>query len=879
MAVSDLVLRRLDRVKTVAVVVETHHKTERTDGALIPYTLRVTDARYLRDGDNLFLSRLLPGYQLEESTGARQPPDLGQDRLPRGTSIKGGAEPNRFRWEVSNRKDSTGNTLDAWQSLALCGSTVAVYRGAEMDEIGGAYSFSDYVEVFYGKIVACERGQESWTLEAVSPEGWHQDRGLSRRMYAGEGFGVYTLQAGGVDGYLAGSGAVFVPTGGAYTFSCRVGFVTLPSSRVGNGGDTLFRYEKAGGQVVLNISVTEAGDQVKLEHWNGFSDTLTFTGWTLTADDVGLVQDSQKSKSYLPIGIRWDGTTAYLYVRGELVDSGTLSISPEATGTDVIIGRSGPGTQLGDFAIYEAWLSGEDVGHVTMRERQGGPLVYARAEQEDLWLVYKFLEGSVSGATVVHNLVYGSSAADVNLNGNAFFFDSLEGDDPDIGGPRGNTKPLIIGGPIFNLAVMPRNQVGLGGAGPVYDISANTCALWRGRVDGARLQVYYTLTASPASSYLLKDLGPDNRSAVRSEAVARRIIPRFIDTDGTVIRGGSEIEISASAGQDGIVYATEIRGEIYTFIESVWPGTPGGGLFTLTIPAIGSTADLATENGSLAGRSIIASRRFQGTLTADVDSAASTPNATEAYTLLKNLRDRDEDVEIGDVSLTDGHAITWVGPDGERFSRWAFAIAGAADVAYREGLAKLLESYFMWSTDTARVGNDLGVRMGLYAAPDGTGNVYSADQVVEESIQALATLPPAWRVVVRYRPNYSPFGERQIFGVMEDGERLALARDASEVEVFRDRSILRDFENAREVYWDTTLYDAKVAIRVGVQVADFLKVPRTWWSFRANIRPEAEEIGSQVTFEHQRFGGALPMVVHGKTHAIAPLGVDLITVS
>lgn len=881
MAVSAAVLARLDRVKTVAIVIDTHHKTERTGGALTPYTLRVTDARFLRDGGDVFLSRLLTGYQLEESTGARNPPSVGQARLPRGTSIKGGTEANRFRFEVSNVEDPASNTLDDWQELALCGSTVAVYRGAEMDESGASYGFDDYAEVFYGRITACERGQESWTFEALSPEGWRSDWGLVRRAYTGDGFGVALQYSPSANAYLSGSGAAFTPTAGKYSFSCRIGFVTLPSSRVGNGAFTVFRYEESGGTAVLNVSVTEADDQVRVEHWDGTGDALTFTGWKLTADDVGIVGGA--SRRILALGIRWDGSTAYLYVDGEQVGSGSLSVSPRATGTVVVMGRAGADVALGDFAIYEAWLSDDDVGDAAMRARQGGPLVYLREGQEDLWLLYKFLEGALPVATETDDLVYDGSGANLSLNGPAAFIDSKEGDDPDIGGgPRGDTKPWVIGGPVFNFPVTQRNRAGLGGTGAVYDISASIFEAWRGRVDGARLQVYFSLgiTPLPFRSALLQNVGADGGSALSSEYVARRIIPEVRTPDGQLIRPGSEIEISESTGQDGVYSATVVRGETFVFVEPTWPGTPSpGDSIRVTVPASSSTPDLSHFGGN-AQRSVVAGRSFQGQITVDgEDFINGKPNATEAYVLLRNVRDRDEATALEDVSDTAGHVVTWVGADGERYRRWAFGIAGAADVAYENALSQLLESYFMWTTDTARVGADFGVRAGIYQAPDGSGNVYSAAQVVDESIRALSTLPPAWRVVVRYRPNYANMGERQIRGVMDASERRALARDASEIEVFRDTSIRNDFEGAREVYWTTTIWDQETAIRIGQSVADFVRVPRTWWAFRAMIRPEAEEIGNQVTFNHPRFGASSNMVVHGKAHGIAPVGVDLVTVS
>jgi hypothetical protein len=244
-------------------------------------------------------------------------------------------------------------------------------------------------------------------------------------------------------------------------------------------------------------------------------------------------------------------------------------------------------------------------------------------------------------------------------------------------------------------------------------------------------------------------------------------------------------------------------------------------------------------------------------------------------------------VTIDSASFTDNHDVTWVGATGERDTPWALGIPPGNDPTFLATSARLIESYFMWTSDTARVDIEPGpgitlaegIRAGHFAAPTGAGTLYRADQVVEETIQELDTLPPAWRIVVRYRPNYAPQG--QVPAAVSPGERAALLGTASELEVFRDETIRVDFDNAREVFWDVMFWDIEVAARIGQLLADFLKVPRTWWSFKMEIRPEDVLVGEQISVPHDRFdaSGAVDMVVQGKRGGITPRGVDLVTVS
>ena len=279
MTISTRTTARLDIANVLAVEINTTDKTERTGDALTPVTVRMTDARFLLDGDVFYDTRLLTGYRLEESTGAASPPNPGERRLPNGTGIKGGTSPNTFSCSFSNDRDSAGRTLDLLREYVWPGAEIIVRRGAEHDGAGNAHTLDEYVEVFYGRVKAVDIGDDEIRVDATSPEGWNANRLLVREAFLGLGYGIELDNTGGtLVAHLEGTAGAFVPTSGKWAFSSILTFLALPSEIVGVANFALFSYDAR-----LVVRLREIDNKVSVSHDDG-GGSVTFLFPTFVLD-------------------------------------------------------------------------------------------------------------------------------------------------------------------------------------------------------------------------------------------------------------------------------------------------------------------------------------------------------------------------------------------------------------------------------------------------------------------------------------------------------------------------------------------------------------------------------------------------------------------
>ena len=543
MTISARTTARLDIANVLAVEINTTHKTERTGDALTPVTVRMTDARFLLDGDVFYDARLLPGYRLEESTGAASPPNPGERRLPNGTGIKGGTAPNAFSCSFSNDRDTAGRTLDALRDYVWPGAEIIARRGAEHDGAGNAHTFGEYVEVFYGRVKAVDIGDDEIRVDATSPEGWNADRLLVREAFLGLGYGIELPNTAlpATEAYLGGTAGAWVPAAGEYAWSMILTFLALPSAVVGCGAFTLFNL----GDRRLSVKINEADDTVTVTHNDGGGfDSTTFGTFVLTGELV---------ETPIHIGGRYDGTDLLLYVNGVLVDTATPTRDPSSA-TTLQIGRQDDDVNLGSFILHEFWLSDDDPGDAAMRARQAGPLEYDRTTQPDVRRLYKMLEGGVSPAvTVTADLVYDADELDLTLFGPAAWSDSKEGDKPTVSGrPRGESKPFLGLGHLFNVPAAFRSRAGVDDPRAIYQFAPWDEVITAGRVDGSRLSVFFEQVGAVAR--MRKDVGPDLESMIESPEMARFVFPPVVSEDGDQLSPGSGFEVAGSASNDAVYH-------------------------------------------------------------------------------------------------------------------------------------------------------------------------------------------------------------------------------------------------------------------------------------------------------------------------------------
>lgn len=890
MTISARTTARLDIANTLAVEINTTHKTERTGDVLSPVTVRMTDARFLLDGDVFYDARLLPEYRLEESTGAASPPNPGELRLPNGTGIKGGTAPNTFSCSFSNDRDSAGRTLDALRDYVWPGAEIIVRRGAEHDGSGNAHTLDEYAEVFYGRVKAVDLGVDEIRVDATSPEGWNADRPLVREAFIGLGYGIVLDNTAlpATEAYLSGAAGAWVPAAGKYAWSMTLTFLALPSAVVGCGAFTLFNL----GDRRAAVKINEADDSVTVTHNDGGGfDSTTFGTFVLTGELV---------ETPIHIGGQYDGTDLLLYVNGVLVDTATPTRDPSSA-TTLQIGRQDDDVNLGSFILYEAWFSDDELdpdpvlADIAMRSRQAGPLEYDRTTQGDIRRLYKMLEGGVSPAvTVTADLVYDDDELDLTLFGPAAWSDSEEGDKPTVNvRPRGESKPFLGLGRLFNAPATFRSRAGVDDPRAIYQWAPWDEEITGARVDGSRLSVFFEEVAVVR---MRKDIGPGLESMIESPELARFVFAQIL-SGGDQLRPGSGLEVAGSASNDGVYHVKRIEGRRFVFVQEVFPAEDLVSVATITVPQLSLTADVTNlGDGSMATRKL-----YAGAITLDVEREAGQTSTLEASLIfLSNAARRPEGTDIDDVSFTDDHDVTLVGPTEDLLLPWSFGIAGGGDIDFRTAETDLLQSYGAWSTDTARVdiGEDPevilveGIRAGHFVVPD-LANVppelaFTEADLDESSVVELATLAPAASLTVRYRRNMTPLDQRSLSGLaIPPAEKLELSEDWSSHEVFRDNGISVDYPGARHVVWEVSMYEVEHAIRIGQRMADFLKTPRTWYRFRLDlVRPEAILIGDQISQTSKRFkvdgaGDAVPvpLLVLGKTSEITLRGADLVAVA
>ena len=853
MPLSATVKARDDLQKIAAVEINT---TAKAGGAAVQ--LLVTDGWSLRNAsDAPYLSRLLPGYTLEESTGSRAAPSA-----PQGTGLGGAISPNVLTMRVDNRDIAGGGNLNAWRDYYLPGSELIMLEGAPMDETGATVAFADFEEIFFGEIESARRVDvdgdgAAWEIRAVSHEGWNPTARIVRAVYRGFGFGAELDNSAGAPAaasLTATLGSAFTPTAGKYSFGVILDLVTLPSV---NGVDgTLW---DIGGKILATLKTSN--DKITVTH-NATTAELDYAFDTV---DLGLV-----------VVIRYDGSSLYLYVDGDRVATAAMATAPTTLTTACWFGRNAGNTTALDCKIWEIWLDNLDIGDDDAEARGVGPLYYdaGDADQQGIVQLWRFRENE---NTTTESLVQ-TAPADLTFTGTAAWINSFEG--PDVqteNGIAGKTKPFIRGRVWFH-----RPQPIGNGAGtqtkPLYQAHLAGVGIINARIGGVNAVLAYsdTVTGLP----MIAASGAQ-KSVVDNVDLAK--VVQLLVRDDVTGRIGVYVELAANPGSnanDGTWEVQSVEGKRYVELRDL----DGGSLVTvtantdITIPAPNEFSDIDPDTP---GNGIFQSERnlSTGSLQIDCDTVGeSTPTPEVSADWLRAARDRTASTPLV-YSLTSSLNTTWVGATGLQNRDWSLAIQPNADPTYQELWQNLLDSFFMWSSDTGRVGGNPACRMGHWHVPASGGTVFRSDQVVRGSIQEPSALPQSWRLVVRYRKNHNPVTDQNLPGAITPGGRELISSDWTEVEVGCDTSIRDNNPQAREVFWETHISRAYSAILLGRRIWEFLKEDRFWWPFRLDVRREEIDIGEDFTITHDGFGGETHFMLAAKTSIPTRRGIDVVAIS
>ncbi len=360
----------------------------------------------------------------------------------------------------------------------------------------------------------------------------------------------------------------------------------------------------------------------------------------------------------------------------------------------------------------------------------------------------------------------------------------------------------------------------------------------------------------------------EDRTAILTVTVPRTIAGALtLDAGPAVDKGLGLVGLPATGhGLDPAI--TRIRLEGSTSFDGVYPLDPSTARDELVVPAdfgAGETFDgTETVATSIAQVSDLGDGRVQlrtlptARLTLDVTGVEPSPALLESYTFLRNARDRIETDEIHDASwVVDEHfLITWVGAVGERSQPWSLAIPAGEDMTYKDALVKLLRSYFAWSSDAARAQIESShlpeVRLGHFGATSAGGPVWHGRLVTSNRIEELSTESPAWRLVAKYRPNHSQIPSTP--AGIPPAVQEQLGSDSSSLEIARNESTRLDFDDARDLVWETQFYSPEVAALVGQRVWDFVREPRLWRRWAMALLPGEVQVGENFTIEGASHG-------------------------
>lgn len=111
----------------------------------------------------------------------------------------------------------------------------------------------------------------------------------------------------------------------------------------------------------------------------------------------------------------------------------------------------------------------------------------------------------------------------------------------------------------------------------------------------------------------------------------------------------------------------------------------------------------------------------------------------------------------------------------------------------------------------------------------------------------------AWKVIVRWKPNFSPQSSDEMATGLSAADKKLYADEYREVFV-ADENIKVQYSEAIELVWDTLLSDEEDAYTLAQYLMDYYGAERLYAEFRCGLEPLQYDINNTVEITHPRFG-------------------------